>query len=248
MTTLFFHGVPDTPAIWQPLIKALDLADGTWRAPNLPGFGVPLPTGFVPTKEAYLAWMLDELERAASDAKAPVNIIAHDWGAILAQRAVHTRPDLVNFWIVSGAVIEPSYRWHRTARLWQTPLLGEFSMAATSRGLLKRALVKAGLPADIAANEAAAFNTDMKRAILGLYRSAKTIAKQWGDDLGPLPPNGYVIWGEADPYVSEATAKTFCEAHSLPLYVHKNSGHWAIAEDPGEISVVIQHHWANCRR
>ena len=45
MTTarLFLHGVPDSPAIWRPLLAALDLGDTPVAAPALPGFTAPLP-------------------------------------------------------------------------------------------------------------------------------------------------------------------------------------------------------------
>ena len=45
---LFLHGVPDSPAIWRPLLAALDLGDTPVAVPALPGFTAPLPAGFVP--------------------------------------------------------------------------------------------------------------------------------------------------------------------------------------------------------
>jgi pimeloyl-ACP methyl ester carboxylesterase len=45
MTTakLFLHGVPDSPAIWRPLLGQLDLGDTPVAVPALPGFTGPLP-------------------------------------------------------------------------------------------------------------------------------------------------------------------------------------------------------------
>ena len=43
---LFLHGVPDSPAIWSPLLDALALGDTPVAVPALPGFTGPLPAGF----------------------------------------------------------------------------------------------------------------------------------------------------------------------------------------------------------
>ena len=54
---VFVHGVPDTPALWEPLIAALGLKPGEWLAPALPGFGRAVPAGFTCTKDAYADWL-----------------------------------------------------------------------------------------------------------------------------------------------------------------------------------------------
>lgn len=243
MTVLFFHGVPDTPAIWRPLIKALDLPEGSYRAPTLPGFGTPLPAGFRPTKEAYLDWMITQIGAAASAAGEPVDIVAHDWGALLASRAISLRPELVKSWVLGGAVPDPDYKWHTTARQWQTPLVGEVVMRLTSPALLAKAMVKEGLPEDIAAHETKAWNKQMRQCILSLYRSARTVASEWGSTLTALPPNGLLVWGANDPYVSVAIADRFANRWGLALHVEPNTSHWAYAEAPDSIAAVIRTHW-----
>lgn len=245
MSILFFHGVPDTPAVWQPLIAALGLAEGSYRAPALPGFGVPLPAGFKPHKDAYLDWMLGEIETAVDAAGGPVDIIAHDWGALLAVRAMSLRPELINRWVISGAVPDPDYRWHTTARRWQTPFVGELMMSITSPARLKAALVKAGLPDTIAEAEIHAWNRTMRRSILALYRSARHVATEWGGTLIDLPDRGLLVWGTDDPFVSIKTAHTFANKWNLSIHEEKNTGHWAIAEAATSISVAIKHHWTD---
>ena len=83
---LFLHGVPDSPAIWRPLLSALDLGDTPVAVPALPGFTAPLPAGFTPTKEAYADWAVAQAEALAAN-HGPVDIVGHDWGALIAQRA-----------------------------------------------------------------------------------------------------------------------------------------------------------------
>ena len=85
---LFVHGVPDTPALWNPLIAALGLKPGDYLAPALPGFGTEKPAGFRSTKDEYAAWLVAQMEAAGG----PVHIVGHDWGALLTLRAASLRP------------------------------------------------------------------------------------------------------------------------------------------------------------
>ena len=39
---IFVHGVPDTPAMWQPLVQALGADASDILLPALPGFGCGL--------------------------------------------------------------------------------------------------------------------------------------------------------------------------------------------------------------
>lgn len=244
MSVLFFHGVPDTPSVWQPLIDAFAHIGVETKTPTMPGFGTDYPEHFEPTKEGYLDWLFMQIEREVDRTKGPVDIVAHDWGALLAQRAVARRPDLIRSWAISGAVLEPNYEWHETARKWQTPFLGELLMAITPKFALKRALIEGGLPENIATHEVRAWSGPMKRSILSLYRSAKTVAKDWTDDLEGFPSRGLVIWGEKDPYVGLSSARQFAERWSIPIHIEKDAGHWAIASHAASVASVLEEHWA----
>ena len=60
----------------------------------------------------------------------------HDWGAVglaLAQRRPERIERLVMFTTVPFL---PGYRWHRVARGWRTPLVGELMMGFTTRWAL----------------------------------------------------------------------------------------------------------------
>ena len=244
MSVLFFHGVPDTPHVWQPLLAALAHLKIETRTPIMPGFGTTPPEHFQRTKEGYLDWMFMQIEREAERTKAPVDIVAHDWGALLALKAVARRPDLIRSWSVSGAVLEPGYEWHETAQKWQTPVLGELLMAVTPKFALKRALIDGGLPESVAAQEVRAWSGPMKRSILSLYRSARTVTQDWAKDLEGFPDRGLIIWGEKDPYVSLSTAQVFAERWSIPLHVEENAGHWAIASRARAVADVLTEHWS----
>jgi pimeloyl-ACP methyl ester carboxylesterase len=248
MTTakLFLHGVPDSPAIWRPLLAALDLGDTPVAVPALPGFTAPLPVVFPATKEAYADWAIAQAEALFAQ-HGPIDIIGHDWGALIAQRVAMLRPDLLRSWAISNAVIDPDYRGHRVARIWNTPILGEIFMALSKPAKLAEGLAAQGMPADIAREEAEQWtNKDKRRAILKLYRSAKGLSFEhdWARDIGKLPARGALIWGADDPYVQLTVAQRFSANTGIPLTVIDGAGHWAIAERPAEVAAPLHRFWS----
>lgn len=242
MATFFLHGVPDTPFMWTPLISALGLGPTDYVAPALPGFVSPLPAGFDCSKEAYLDWLIDALERQNAQS-GPVDIIGHDWGAILCLRAAHLRPDLVRSWALCNVVPISNYRWHLIARIWQTPLLGELAMALSWPSSLQAMLVKSGMPKALAEHEVSKVDGDMKRAILRLYRSAKALGQEWGTDHSGLSQHGLVLWGGQDPFVPLKLAEQFCQTSGIPLHQEPAAGHWAAYQCPQEFAVRLKAHW-----
>ena len=71
---LFLHGVPDTPAMWDPLISELGLTSDAYRAPAMPGFVRPAAKDFPSTKEAYVDWYINEITKAHAEA-GPVDLV-----------------------------------------------------------------------------------------------------------------------------------------------------------------------------
>jgi pimeloyl-ACP methyl ester carboxylesterase len=243
---LFLHGVPDSPAIWGPLLAALDLGDTPVAVPAMPGFTAPLPAGFAATKEAYADWLVGEMEILAAR-HGPIDLFGHDWGAILVQRAAMLRPDLVRSWALSNAVIDPDYRGHRVARIWNTPIFGEIFMAISTAKTLYKSLTDQGVPAHVAAEEAAQWaNKDKRRAILKLYRSANGLnfGVDWAQGLDDLKGPGALIWGQGDPYVDYSVAERAAARHGVPLHRIAGAGHWAIAERPDAVAAALKAFWS----
>jgi pimeloyl-ACP methyl ester carboxylesterase len=203
------------------------------HTPALPGFTRPPPPNFKPTKENYTDWLIAEIEKLHNDL-GPIDLVGHDWGALLSLRAASLRPNLIRSWAVSGAVIHQDYRGHSTARQWATPLLGEGIMALTTARLLEKALIAGGMPMQIARSEVKHWNRAKRQCILTLYRSAKGLrfTGDWLTDLKNLPARGLVLWGENDPYVDTTFGRSFAAQQSVPFYVIKKTGHWVIAEKP----------------
>src|SRR2546425_4490323 len=141
MPAVLVHGAPDTHRLWDKLHSHLSRRDVL--APRLPGLGVPTPPGFQPTKEAYVEWLIEEVERAGE----PVDLVGHDWGAPLVQRTVSLRPDLIRTWACGDGPIDREYVWHDLAQQCQTPGVGEAVMAAMTEQALAEGLPAAGVPA-----------------------------------------------------------------------------------------------------
>lgn len=243
MVRVFIHGVPDTPAMWGPLKEQLSLPEHEIVTPALPGFASPAPSGFSSTKQAYVEWLINLLEGAAEKNNGPIDLVGHDWGAILCLRAIHLRPDLIRTWAVTNAVLLPEIGWHSLAHIWQTPIKGELFMLYFNQKRLKKVLLSSGMPPDIANIEVPHFNRHMKSSILKLYRSAIKMHNEWGGDLSGLPKRGLLFWGEEDAFVPLKFGKQFCDKWSVPLHIEPNTGHWAVCERPQSFAEKLKRHW-----
>ena len=171
MTIAFVHGNPETAAIWQPLLTAMNRNDTVTLSP--PGFGAPLPESFDPTSDSYVHWLVGELEKFDG----PVDLVGHDWGGGHVMRTVIARPDLVNRWCIDIAgCFDPDYTWHDIALLWQKEGEGEAVVDMMSEGPIDQrteGFIAVGMTPEAARSCAeAAATPEMGRAILGLYRSA----------------------------------------------------------------------------
>ena len=238
---LYLHGVPTnsddwvgspassgehTPRWWQRLpwrsprgradarVGFLERSGGL--APDLPGFGRSGKpghfdysiSGYARFIEQYLDLL--EVER--------VRLVVHDWGVVglaFAQR----HPERIERLVVMNAMpFLPGYRWHRTARLWRTPLLGELAMGATTRPVLRRSSHESNatpgpLPDAWLDTVLDHFDQGTQRAILRLYRSSPPeVLAQAGADLHRLEMPALVVWGLRDPYIPARFAAEYARA------------------------------------
>jgi len=235
---VFVHGVPDTPRVWDGLISRLSRNDVVTL--SLPGFGCPLPAGFSATKEAYMEWLLGRLAALPR----PIDLVGHDWGALLVVRAVSLVPDAARSWAAGGAPLDREYVWHQAAKAWQTPGMGEKVMAGLTPEALGAALVAAGVPAEDAARAAAQVDATMKQCILKLYRSAVDAGEEWEDDLTRISAPGLVLWGEKDPYASVEFGARLAHRTRARFASFPECLHWWQLERPAEVAAELERHWA----
>lgn len=242
MPAVFVHGVPDTDRVWAATLAALPRQDVLCL--RLPGFGCPRPAGFDCTKEAYADWLVDRLAQLDG----PVDVVGHDWGGLLVLRALSLAPGQARSWAVGGAPLDPAYRWHPLARRWQTPVLGELTMAGLTRERSRRALCAAGVPPDQAAATAGAIDREMKRAVLALYRSARRVGEEWTPGLERVRGPGLVLWGERDPYAAPRFGEALARRTRAAYQCYEGCGHWWQCERPEAVAAALSAHWSEAAR
>jgi pimeloyl-ACP methyl ester carboxylesterase len=198
---LYLHGVPAAGWQWEPF-----LARTGGIAPDLPGFGRSGKPGdfdySIPGYDRFLEAFCDELGLPR------VTLVMHDWGAVglaFAQRL----PERVERLVLTSVVpFVPGYRWHRVARAWRTPLVGELLMGFTTRFGFRRSL-----PAEIADRAYAEFDHGTQRAVLRLYRaSPPEVLASHGERLGELGCPALVEWPTRDPYIGAEFGQRLADA------------------------------------
>jgi pimeloyl-ACP methyl ester carboxylesterase len=239
MPAVLVHGVPSTAAMWEPLRPHLRRADVVTL--SLPGFGVPVPEGFACTKEAYAGWLIEAIERLP----APIDLVGHDWGAILVLRAASLRPALIRSWAAVDATIDRDYTWHRLAQAWQTPGRGEEIMERMVPERVAATGIAEGMPETIAREEAARVDATMKAAILRLYRSAVDVGAEWDRDVGLIRAPGLVAWGEDDPYVGVEFGERLVRRTGARWLRLPATGHWLPHQQPEALARALQQLWAS---
>jgi pimeloyl-ACP methyl ester carboxylesterase len=219
---VYVHGNPTSSDDWLPF---LERTGGV--APDLPGWGRS-------SKRGDGDFTLDGLARftgAFVDSLGldRVSLVVHDWGGAAVAWAI-AHPERVERLVVIDAVpLLPGYRWHRWARVWRTPVLGEVAVGAMSGALLRRAL-----PGDLGAQAARHMDEGTRRAILRLYRSAPSARlAAAGRDLQRLRGTpSLVVWGARDPYLPERFAHDYAAALGAELHVEPEAGHWPWVDRP----------------
>jgi pimeloyl-ACP methyl ester carboxylesterase len=235
----YLHGVPNNSDDWLAF-----LARTGGLAPDLPGFGRSgKPGSLTYTIAEYDRFLERFLEQAGIER---VSLVVHDWGGVglaLAQR----RPDLIERLVIIDAVpFLPGYRWHRTARIWRTPVLGELAMGSTNRFVLRQ-LSREGnatpgpMPDAWIDSVLDHFDQGTQRAILRLYRSSPPdVLASAGERLDRLQMPALVVWGMRDPYVPARFAREY--ARALPqaeLLELPDAGHWPWLDRPDSLERVV---------
>ncbi len=220
---LYVHGVPTASFDWDPMLRRIGGV-----APDLPGFGrSDKPGDFDYSIEGYDRFLEAFTEHAGLER---FSLVVHDWGGVglaLAQRFPERIERLVLF---SCVPLMPGYRWHRVARAWRTPVLGELTMGFTTRYGMRRSL-----PPGLADRAWECFDQGTQRAILRLYRaSSPEVLARAGENLGALRAPALVLWPTADPYIDAGFGQRYADAlgGETTLELVEGAGHWTWHERP----------------
>src|SRR5262245_34176946 len=171
---VFVHGNPDAGADWKPLMGSV-VEFAPVVAPDMPGFGGadkrPDQDYTLAGYAAHLGGVIEQLgiER--------VHLVAHDFGGPFALTWAVANPDRVASITLINTAVLLDYRWHRMARVWRAPVIGELAQRASTRALARWLLRhdNPGLPdewVDRIAGHLMPRGT--KHAILRLYRSTQS--------------------------------------------------------------------------
>lgn len=238
---VFVHGNPGTGSDWTSLLEPVGQF-GRGVALDMPGFGnADKPKSFTYTVDGYathLAGALDQLGITRA------HVVAHDFGGpwALAWAAAHPDSFASATLINTGVLVD--YSWHRYAKIWRTPVLGELFMATATKPMFRLLLGKENPGLSRAALDRIYDQNSppaTKRAVLKLYRA--TPADQMGeltDVLAPLDRPALVVWGAADAYIPVAQAEKqrlsfpSAEVHELP-----GLGHWPMLEAPDAVAGLV---------
>lgn len=240
---LLLHGNPDTRHSWQEILRRVaETESGRVIAPDFPGFGDSDP--FPERADIGPAAMATFWNRFADAVgiEEPAVVAVHDFGGPWLLPWVARFPERVRGVLILNTLFHGDYRWHGWARVWQTPLLGEISMALLSRWGL-RLEMKRGCPKitrEICDATYARIHPTMKKTVLRFYREyakpGPTFA-EWEERLAGamagLPCR--VVWGDRDPYIPSSYAERF----GVPATHLPELGHWHHMVDPKATLVAL---------
>jgi pimeloyl-ACP methyl ester carboxylesterase len=141
----------------------------------------------------------------------------------------------------------PGYRWHRYARLYRIPVMGELVLRSATKRAVASVLRSGSThePPDWFVEEVVRQYRDRgtQRAVLAFYRGIPDLGERTvaaASALRAANPATLVIWGAGDPYVparfAEVQKTYFPRAETLVL---SGSGHWPFIDDPEAITNAV---------
>ena len=240
---VFVHGSPGDAADWQDLMSKVGGFART-VALTMPGYGgADKPADFQYTTDGYARHLGGALRELGISR---MHLVAHDLGVAwgLAWAAADTSALGSLTMMDLGAL--PGYRWHRYARTYRRPILGELLLRLANRRAVESA-IKAGsrhaIPAEFIDRAVKVYaDAASRRAILSYYRATNLAddTVRVATTLANANPQTLVVWGGGDPYVPVSYAqlqKTFFARARVAVL--PDSGHWPFIDDPAGVAAEV---------
>ena len=241
---VFVHGNPGSADDWEAFAAAAGASGLRAIAFDLPDFGETLaPDGFEYTAPGYAEFLGQAMEALGIDR---VHLVLHDFGGPIGLIWAALHPDaLASVTLIDTGVL-PGYKWHRLARIWRTPVLGEVFQATATRGAFRRLLNRnepRGLPRPFVEAMYDHYDRRTRRAVLKLYRATDDPGAGGAEFAALMAPRdipALVIWGEHDAYLpAEYAARQRDAFPSAEVHVLAVSGHWPYADDPQTVEKLL---------
>jgi pimeloyl-ACP methyl ester carboxylesterase len=238
---VFVHGNPDSGSDWMPLMTRV-APFANVIAPDLPGFGAADARHDGDYSIYSYARFLDGVIRAFDLTR--VHLVAHDFGGPFAAAWAADHPDRVASVTFINTGVLVGYRWHRMARLWRTPVVGELVMRAIRPGTARRMLTREnpGLSAQWVATIVGHLMPEKtRRAVLRLYRSTRPAdMDQLAARLRQHDHDALVVFGDADAYIPAELAHRQVQVFPrVDIRILRGLGHWSWLEDTQAVADQI---------
>jgi pimeloyl-ACP methyl ester carboxylesterase len=238
---VFVHGNPDSGSDWMPLMTRV-APFATVIAPDLPGFGAadPRPDGdyTIYSYARFLHGVIEELGISR------VHVVGHDFGGPFAAAWAADHPGAVASVTFINTGVLKDYRWHRMARIWRTPILGELSMRAVNPRVVTAALARENPGLSSAWVRTIAGHllpAKTRRAVLRLYRSTRPgDMDQLVARLRQHDHDALVLFGDRDAYIPVEQARR--QVESFPradIRILPGLGHWCWLEDTDRVAAEL---------
>jgi pimeloyl-ACP methyl ester carboxylesterase len=239
---VFVHGNPGSCDDWERLAAAVGELGVRAVALDLPDFGETIaPPSFMHDVPTYAGFLDEALGMLGVER---VHLVIHDFGGPIGLVwAAMNLERLASVTLIDTGIL-PGYTWHRLARIWRTPVLGELFQAISTPRVLRRMLPREeprGLPGWFL--DRVHYGRRTRRAVLALYRATDdpgAAATEFAAFMREKDIPALVIWGEHDAYLPFTYAARQRDAFpSADVHVLPGSGHWPFADAPETVERLL---------
>ncbi|AYV48565.1 alpha/beta hydrolase [Caulobacter flavus] len=250
---ILLHGFPEFWWGWRRQIAALAQAGYRVIAPNLRGYaGSAAPKPVASYHLDILA--ADVLGLAKACGVSRFDLVAHDWGAVIAWRVLNLYPDLVARAVLMDGPHPDQLAAYAAAHprqaarsayvaMFQPPVLPELALRAFGYAALKASLRGSARPGTFSDRDLATYEWTWAQpgalsAMLNYYRALRLRRAQARPPAITTPV--LVLWGQGDAFLEPGLARaalSLCQAGRL--IVVPQAGHWLHLEQPAAVNAAI---------
>jgi pimeloyl-ACP methyl ester carboxylesterase len=210
----------------------------------MPGFGeADKPRDFDYQVASYAAFIESARRQLGIER---MHLVGHDFGGPFSLLWALQHQDAFASALLINTGVLLGYRWHRMARLWRTPVVGEIVQMLVTEGGWRRnmkATNKRPLPDEDVTRMYRDYDRGTRRAVLKLYRATGDpgdVADELAAAFRELDRPALVIWGARDPFIPVEQAERQRESFpSARVAILEESGHWPFLDDPERVAAEV---------